>query len=71
MQRNPVTSSNIESIGYDEPSSTLEIAFHNGRIYQYFDVPAHIYDGLMGATDSHGRFFNSHVKGCYRYAQVG
>ena len=30
MNREPVSSSNIASIGYDVSSETLEIEFHNG-----------------------------------------
>ncbi len=64
-----VESSNITSIGYDEDSGTLEIEFHSGAVYQYFDVSFSVYDGLM-ATDSHGRYLAQHIKGQYRYVKV-
>lgn len=38
MIRQPVSSSNIRSIGYDSKSNTLEIEFHSGGVYQYFGV---------------------------------
>jgi hypothetical protein len=69
MERKPVTSSNIASIGYDENTSTLEIEFLNNSIYQYFDVPQHIYKGLMQA-DSHGQFLAQTIKGVYRYSKI-
>lgn len=69
MNRNFVESSNIESIGYDPNSETLEIEFLNGAIYQYFDVPEHVYQELMNA-DSHGKYLVSHIKGIYRYSKV-
>lgn len=69
MERKPVTSSNIASIGYDESTSTLEIEFLNNSIYQYFDVPQQIYQGLMQA-DSHGQFLAQNIKGVYRYSKV-
>lgn len=69
MERKPVTSSNIASIGYDENTSTLEIEFLNNSIYQYFDVPQHIYQGLMQA-DSQGQFLAQNIKGVYRYSKV-
>lgn len=69
MERKPVTSSNIASIGYDENTSTLEIEFLNNTIYQYFDVPHHICQGLMQA-DSHGQFLAQNIKGVYRYSKV-
>jgi len=69
MERKKVTSSNIDSIGYDEETNTLEIQFLNGSIYQYFDVPFAVYDELMGA-DSHGQYLAQHIKGKYRYVKV-
>lgn len=69
MKRTNVESSNIESIGYDSRSQTLEIEFLNGTIYQYFDVPERIFEELMGA-DSHGRYLNANIKGIYRYSKV-
>ena len=38
-----VESSNVEAIGYDKESETLQVEFKNGGIYQYFDVPQHIF----------------------------
>lgn len=65
-----MTSSNILSIGYDLDNMILEVEFTTGAVYQYYDVPQSIYDGLM-AADSHGTFLSAYVKkGGYRYAQV-
>ena len=69
MNRTVVASSNIQSVGYDAESLTLEVEFLAGSIYQYFDVPAQIYDALIGA-DSVGVFFAANVRGVYRYARV-
>ena len=69
MDRIPVSSSNIESIGYDEDSGTLEIEFKNGTLYQYFDVPAHVHTSLISAS-SIGGFLASTIKGAYRYSKV-
>tara|TARA_R110002050_G_scaffold3249_3_gene17203 strand:- start:52970 stop:53179 length:210 start_codon:yes stop_codon:yes gene_type:complete len=69
MIREPVTSSNISEIGYDEPSRTLEVLFSNGSVYQYFDIPPQIYTELLHAG-SVGRYLNSTIKGHFRYARV-
>jgi hypothetical protein len=61
MYRIRVSSSNLASVGYDEASGTLEVEFHNGSCYQYSNVPAYVYSGLMSAA-SHGRYFDAHVK---------
>lgn len=69
MNRQPVTSSNIASIGYDANSQTLEIEFLNGGVYQYFDVPQHVYEELMNAS-SHGQYLAQNIKGVYRFSKV-
>lgn len=70
MERQYVTSSNILSIGYDPDNMILEVEFTTGAVYQYYDVPQSIYDGLM-AADSHGTFLSAYVKkGGYRYSHV-
>ncbi len=69
MERIPVESSNIASIGYDEDTNTLEIEFHNGGVYQYFDVPFAVYDGLMEAS-SKGQYLAQQIKGQFRYVKV-
>lgn len=69
MERIQVASSNISSIGYDEDSSTLEIEFHSGAVYQYFDVPSNVHQGIMEAG-SHGQYLAQHIKGHYRYVKV-
>lgn len=70
MTRTHVVSSNLKSVGYDGTSRTLEVEFKEGRVYQYFDVPASIYQGLMSA-ESHGSYLDKKVKKAgYRYRQV-
>lgn len=69
MQRQQVSSSNIASIGYDAASHVLEVEFHNGSVYQYYDVPPAVYEALMSAA-SHGTFLNANIKGVYRYERL-
>lgn len=69
MERTRVSSSNIYSIGYDASTSTLEIQFNNGSIYQYSNVPYSIYQELMGAS-SHGEYLHAYVKGTYQYRRI-
>lgn len=69
MTLEPVSSSNLEAVGYDSPSETLAVRFKSGRIYQYFDVPKHIHASLM-AAESKGGYLNREIKGAYRYARV-
>jgi len=70
VQREPVSSSSIASVGYDEASSTLEIEFHNGRIYRFLGVPPQIAQALRAAP-SHGAFFNKYLRnGGYEFQLV-
>jgi hypothetical protein len=70
MVRTHVISSNLESVGYDTNSKTLEIAFIGGGIYQYFAVPYSVFSALMNAT-SKGTYFANSIKNVYRYQKVG
>jgi hypothetical protein len=70
VDRKAVQSSTIASVGYEVGISTLEIEFHSGGVYQYYDVPQYEYEGLMSA-DSHGRYFAANIKHVYRYSRVG
>nr|WP_071845447.1 KTSC domain-containing protein [Pragia fontium] len=71
MIRQPVSSSNLHSVGYDHSTQTLEIAFHNSGIYQYSRVPSQIHSGLMSAS-SKGQYFDAHIKKAgYPYRKVG
>ena len=70
MPRRPVQSGSIASIGYAAQTQTLEVEFKNGSVYQYFGVPAAIYQGLMTA-ESHGHYLDRYVKkGGYRYREM-
>jgi inosine/xanthosine triphosphate pyrophosphatase family protein len=69
MQRVPVDSSDIISIGYDADARLLEIEFHGGRLYAYRNVDTDIYEQLMRA-DSHGQYFNTFIHGKYRFERI-
>lgn len=69
MDRVPVQSSNIAEVGYDPATMTLEVAFHNGTVYQYFDVPEPLYQELLRA-ESVGKFLNTQIKNNYRYVKL-
>ncbi len=69
MERAPVVSESVASVGFDEGSSTLEVEFSSGSVYQYFDVPQTVFEELVGA-DSIGTYLNRSIKGSYRYARA-
>ena len=69
MERIQVISSNVAEVGYDESRAVLEIVFHSGPVYQYFDVPKIVFTELVNA-ESIGKYFNKKVKQNYRYARL-
>lgn len=69
MDRTPVASTNVSSVGYDPDTMTLEVEFRGGSIYQYFDVPESVYQELMAAP-SVGTFLNQNIKNGYRYTRI-
>ena len=69
MERTPVSSSNLASVGYQPASLTLEVEFVKGSVYQYFDVPEFEWRGLMQAG-SHGTYFNANIKDRYRFTRL-
>lgn len=56
MHRIPVTSTEISQVGYQEGSETLEIKFERGGVYQFFNVPSDVFDGLMSAASKEGYY---------------
>jgi len=64
MEREIVESTNVASIGYDPATSTLEVAFNSGSVYQYSDVPADVFTKFLSA-ESKGKFLNSVIKSEY------
>jgi len=71
MQRVPVDSSSIASIGYAPEQHVLELEFReSGEVYRYFDVPAEEHIAFL-AADSKGAYLNLHFKPRqYRYHRV-
>jgi len=69
MVRDPVMSSNIVSIGYDEATETLEVEFLSGAVYQYFNVGVAAYESLRQAP-SKGQHFNIYIKTLYPFSRV-
>lgn len=68
MQMIPVSSSNLNAVGYE--NGTLKVAFNNGSAYIYSNVPHNVFDGLMQAS-SKGSYFDQHVKKAgYHYTKV-
>jgi hypothetical protein len=71
MQREPIDSEVIASMGYDAAWHILEIEYRlTQEIYAYFDVPPEEYTAFRNA-ESKGRYLNTVFKQRgYRYVRV-
>lgn len=62
-------SSNISRFGYNTDTSVLTVEFKSGGTYEYFDVPAAVFEQMQAAS-SKGQFLAQNIKGRYRYARA-
>ena len=70
MKREPVESTAIKSVGYNEDKHLLEVEIlGTGNIYQYKDVPLEEYFDFMDAK-SLGEYYNRVIKEKYEYREL-
>src|SRR5262245_28586511 len=69
MFREPVASSMIAAIGYDEDSETLEVEFVSGAVYRYLGVSQDVNEAFRRCA-SKGTFFNERIRDAYRWENV-
>lgn len=60
MRLDPVESSMVAAIGYDESLKALVVLYNSGKAFQYLDVPPEVFEGLQQAR-SKGRYMLDHV----------
>ena len=65
MDRLPVDSTTLAWVGYSPDKGVLELGFHTGEVYAYFEVPLHTYQELLRA-ESKGRYFNLNIRNRFR-----
>jgi hypothetical protein len=59
----------VAAVGYDEAARTLRVLFRHGGLYDYFEVPSEIYDGLLVEEHPWTRY-GLEIKRTYRWQQV-
>jgi len=69
MRVQRVESEMLRLIGYDAQAQLLEVVFNTGDKYQYKEVPASEYEGLMSA-DSIGQYMHKHIIDHYDYERI-
>jgi KTSC domain-containing protein len=69
MDRVPVSSSHITSVGYDPGSRVMHIEFHNGDIYEYKGVAEYHNNQLLNAASA-GKHFHRNFKPNYEGVKI-
>jgi hypothetical protein len=65
MQRVALNSTLLQSAGYQDQLTLLELEFHDGAVYQYFPVSPQTFQELLQAQ-SKGAYFNASIR--HRFA---
>ena len=70
MEYFSVSSTTIQSVGYDPQTMTLAINFNSGAEYHYYSVPPELFEQLRMASSA-GQYLNEYIKKAgYAYARV-
>ncbi|MFA4826358.1 MAG: KTSC domain-containing protein [Methanoregula sp.] len=69
LERMPVKSRILRSVGYDEPTKILEIEFQSGLVYRYSGVPPKVYADLMRSSEI-GKYFSEKIRPQFQTKQV-
>jgi hypothetical protein len=64
LLRQPLNSSAISLVEYDDETQELTVTFANGQSYDLTGVPPDMYEGLINASSA-GKYFNTYLKGQY------
>lgn len=69
MKHVNVNSDNVKSIAYDPVGHVLEVKFHSGPIYRYYEVPSQEHKMFL-ASPSRGQYLHYNIKDSYRSERV-
>lgn len=68
VERTPVKSSNVNSVGYDADGKTLHVEYKDGSVYHYHDVDKDVHEQLVSSR-SVGGFIHANIKGSYKHTK--
>ena len=69
IQRAPVASTNVASVGYSRHLRALEIEFVRGAVYRFLNVPGKVYHEFL-AAESKGHFIFENLRGKYEFVRI-
>ena len=62
-------SSNVARFAYEESNQVLKVEFKNGTVYDYYDIPDNVFQGMKSAPSA-GQYLAQNVKSRFRYART-
>ena len=62
-----VNSSNIKTVDWNK--DTLNVEFHKGTHYRYYNVPIDVFNSLINAQ-SVGKYFNLNISKNYNFERI-
>lgn len=69
IQRVPVHSSYVKSIGYDPASQVMHVEFDGGKVFHYDGVPPEAHLAFRN-SDSIGKHFHANIKGKFSHKMI-
>ena len=69
MKRHTVESTTLLMIAYDLDRQILQLQFRDHANYNYFDVPADVYQELLDAP-SIGGYFNRYIRAAFKCVRI-
>ena len=69
MSGGQIRSTSLRIVRYDADKKLLEVELYTNDRYQFFDVPAEVYEQLMKA-DSREQFFDRNIRLKYRHRRI-
>jgi len=61
MERIPVESSQIKSVGFNEDTLMMDVEFNSGSVYRYFNIDKSVFEEFI-AAESVGKYFGANIK---------
>jgi hypothetical protein len=64
-----VESKVFKLVMYSSETRMLSVVFQNGRVYEYFEIPKTVFEGLMRSQHK-GGYYNRQIKSRFKYRRV-
>lgn len=69
MERTPVSSSSIRSLGFDPETGVCEVEYQNGVVYQASGMTAEQFQAIL-AAESVGSYYARNIRNAFVHTRV-